>query len=78
MNQKIKLRIESNPDPQLEFNSSLLIVSSLRSTNKKNEFSTQLPSLKCEDSGNFTLHARNGIGYGDNRTVKLVIFCKLN
>ncbi|CAC5392017.1 unnamed protein product [Mytilus coruscus] len=76
MNPKITLRIESNPDPQLELNSSLLIVSPLSSTKQTNEFSTQLPSLKCEDSGNFTIHARNGIAYGDNRTVKLVICCK--
>ncbi|CAC5400026.1 unnamed protein product [Mytilus coruscus] len=76
MNPKFTLRIESNPDPRLELKFSLLIVSPLSSTKKTNEFSTQLPSLKCDDSGNFTIHARNGIAYGDNRTVNLIIWCK--
>ncbi|CAG2234908.1 unnamed protein product [Mytilus edulis] len=75
-NPRITLRIDSNPDLRLTLNSSLFIVSPLEFTKQSKDFSTNLPSLKCENSGNFTIQARNGIAYGDNRTVNLIILCK--
>ncbi|XP_052062856.1 nephrin-like [Mytilus californianus] len=72
----ITLRIESNPDPQIVIHSSLLKFPTLLYTKQSNDFSTKLPSLRCENTGNFTIHASNGIAYGDNRTVNLVIRCK--
>lgn len=72
----IKLRIKSNPDPLIVINSSLLKFSNSLFTKLSDGYTTKLPSFKCEDSGNFTIHASNGIAYRDNRTVKLVIRCK--
>lgn len=78
VNLKLRLRIESNPDPELVFSSSLIKLHPLRYTKRGNEFLSELPPLKCEDSGNFTIQARNGIEYGDARTVNLMIYCKYN
>lgn len=74
---QITLRIESNPDPRLELTSTFLKVSLLNYTKDSHGyFTTRLPSLKCEESGIFTIQARNGIAYGDNKTVNLTILCK--
>ncbi|XP_071173898.1 protein turtle homolog B-like [Mytilus edulis] len=74
---QIKLRIESNPDPRLELTSTFLKVLLLNYTkDSRGYLATQLPSLKCEESGMFTIQARNGIAYGDNKTVNLTILCK--
>ncbi|XP_063439015.1 uncharacterized protein LOC134720602 [Mytilus trossulus] len=35
-----------------------------------------LPRMSCENSGNYTLVASNGIGMSSNRTVQLTILCK--
>ncbi|CAC5401518.1 unnamed protein product [Mytilus coruscus] len=78
VNLKIKLSIESNPDPQLVLSSSLMKFPPLRYTKRGIEFLSELPSLTCEDSGNFTIQAFNGIKYGDTRTVNLMIYCKYN
>ncbi|XP_063443196.1 nephrin-like [Mytilus trossulus] len=72
----ITLRIKSNPDPQIVINSSMMTFSTLLYTKQSDYFTTNLPSLKCENSGNFAIHASNGIAYGDNRTVTLKIKCK--
>ncbi|XP_052059599.1 uncharacterized protein LOC127700216 [Mytilus californianus] len=76
VNLKITLSIESNPDPQIVLSSSLMKFPPLRYTKRGIEFLSELPSLKCEDSGNFTIQAINGIKYGDTRTVNLMIYCK--
>ncbi|CAG2188215.1 unnamed protein product [Mytilus edulis] len=73
---KMTLRIESNPDPQLVLSSSLVSFPPLKYTKSDTNFSSKLPSLTCEDSGNFTIQAVNGIKYGDNRTINFVIRCK--
>lgn len=73
---KMTLRIESNPDPQLVLSSSLMSFPPLKYTKSNTNFSSKLPSLTCEDSGNFTIQAVNGIKYGDNRTINFVIRCK--
>ncbi|CAG2227480.1 unnamed protein product [Mytilus edulis] len=58
---QIKLRIESNPDPRLELTSTFLKVLLLNYTkDSRGYLATQLPSLKCEESGMFTIQARNG------------------
>ncbi|VDI77324.1 acylglycerol kinase [Mytilus galloprovincialis] len=72
----ITLRIKSNPDPQIVINSSLMKFPKLHYTKRSDDFTTKLPSLKCENSGNFTIHASNGIAYGDKKTVNLEIKCK--
>ncbi|CAG2227482.1 unnamed protein product [Mytilus edulis] len=72
----ITLRIKSNPDPQIVINSSLMKFPTLLYTKWSDDFTTKLPSLKCENSGNFTIHASNGIAYGDRKTVNLEIKCK--
>ncbi|CAC5373118.1 unnamed protein product [Mytilus coruscus] len=76
VNLKIRLSIESNPDPQLVLSSSLMNFPPLRYTKRGIEFLSELPSLTCEDSGNYTIQAFNGIKYGDTRTVNLIIYCK--
>ncbi|XP_052059593.1 uncharacterized protein LOC127700214 isoform X1 [Mytilus californianus] len=76
VNLKIRLRIESNPDPQLVLSSSLMKFPPLRYTKRGIEFLSELPSLTCEDSGNYTIQAFNGIKYGNTRTVNLMIYCK--
>ncbi|CAC5374228.1 unnamed protein product [Mytilus coruscus] len=73
---KMTLRIESYPDPQLVLSSSLVKFPPLKYTKSDTNFSSKLPTLTCEDSGNFTIRAMNGIKYGDNRTVNLIISCK--
>lgn len=78
VNLKIKLSIESNPDPQLVLSTSLITFPPLRYTKKGIEFLSELPSLRCEDSGNYTIQAFNGINYGDTRSVNLMIYCKYN
>ncbi|VDI29986.1 Hypothetical predicted protein [Mytilus galloprovincialis] len=76
VNLKIKLSIESNPDPQLVLSTSLITFPPLRYTKKGIDFLSELPSLRCEDSGNYTIQAFNGINYGDTRSVNLMIYCK--
>ncbi|CAC5374222.1 unnamed protein product [Mytilus coruscus] len=73
---KMTLRIESNPDPRIMFNSSLLEIHRSETGNGYTDYISKLPSLKCENSGNFTIRAVNGIGNGDTRTVNLQIYCK--
>ncbi|CAG2200304.1 unnamed protein product [Mytilus edulis] len=74
---KMTLRIESNPDPQILFNSSLLKFKIINiKINGYIDYISNLPSLKCEDSGNYQILARNGIPYADTRTVSLKIYCK--
>ncbi|CAC5421651.1 unnamed protein product [Mytilus coruscus] len=73
---KMTLRIESNPDPRIMFNSSLLTIHRSDKGNGYTDYISKLPSLKCEDSGNVTIRAVNGIGNGDTRTVNLQIYCK--
>ncbi|CAG2234987.1 unnamed protein product [Mytilus edulis] len=75
-NLKIKLSIESNPDPQLVLSTPLRTFPPLRYTKKGIEFLSELPALRCEDSGNYTIQAFNGIKNGDSRTVNLIIYCK--
>ncbi|XP_071173896.1 neural cell adhesion molecule 2-like [Mytilus edulis] len=77
VNVKITLRMESNPDPQILFNSSLLNIKIINTKiNGYIDYISNLPSLKCEDSGNYPILARNGIPYADTRTVNLKICCK--
>ncbi|CAG2190526.1 unnamed protein product [Mytilus edulis] len=76
VNLKIKLSIESNPDPQLVLSTPLRTFPPLRYTKKGIEFLSELPALRCEDSGNYTIQAFNGIKNGDSRTVNLIIYCK--
>ncbi|CAC5402594.1 unnamed protein product [Mytilus coruscus] len=76
VNVKMTLRVESNPDPQIMFKSSLLKMQPINKGNGYIEYISNLPSLKCEDSGNFTILASNGIPYADTRTVNLKICCK--
>ncbi|CAG2227485.1 unnamed protein product [Mytilus edulis] len=74
---KMTLRMESNPDPQILFNSSLLKFKIINiKINGYIDYISNLPSLKCEDSGNYQILARNGIPYADTRTVSLKIYCK--
>lgn len=76
-NLTLSLRIDSNPDPpHIVIHSSLLKFPSLLYTKQNDDFSIKLPSLKCENSGNYTIQASNGIAYGANRTVNLEINCK--
>ncbi|CAC5424009.1 unnamed protein product [Mytilus coruscus] len=76
VNLKVKLRIESNPNPQLGLNSSLLKFSPLNYTKKDKYYTSYLPILKCEVSGKYTIQAFNGIEYGDTKTVNFIICCK--
>ncbi|CAC5381193.1 unnamed protein product [Mytilus coruscus] len=48
-------------------------------SNKANgyiDIRSKLPSFKCEDSGEFTIRAINGIAHGDTRKVNLTILCE--
>ncbi|XP_071173537.1 cell adhesion molecule CEACAM1-like isoform X2 [Mytilus edulis] len=76
VNLKMKLSIESNPDPQLVLRTSLITFPPLRYKKRGIAFLSELPSLTCIDSGNYTIQAFNGIKYGDARTVNLMIYCK--
>lgn len=75
VNIRTTLRINSNPESKLLLRSSLKIYQ-LNHTKVATDYKSKLPSLKCEDSGNFEIQARNGIPYGDNRTVNFIISCK--
>ncbi|XP_071174124.1 nephrin-like isoform X2 [Mytilus edulis] len=75
-NVKMTLRVESNPDSQITFKSSLLNIQHINKYNRYTYYTSNLPSLKCEDSGNFSIQAINGIPYADTRTVNLKIWCK--
>lgn len=70
------LRVESNPDPQIMFKSSLLKMQPQYKDNGYIDYISKLPPLKCEDSGNFSIQASNGIPYADTRMVTLKIHCK--
>ncbi|CAG2227892.1 unnamed protein product [Mytilus edulis] len=72
----ITLHIKSNPDPQIVINSSLLKFQNFFIPNSLIISQQNYLLLNVKNSGNFTIHASNGIAYGDNRTVKLVIRCK--
>lgn len=69
------LRINSNPESKL-FLRSYLKIYQLNHTKVATDYKSKLISLKCEDSGNFEIQARNGIPYGDNKTVNFIISCK--
>ncbi|XP_063441916.1 neural cell adhesion molecule 1-like [Mytilus trossulus] len=73
---KMALRVESNPDPQIMFKSALLKIKLQYKGNGYIDYTSNLPSLKCEDSGNFPIQASNGIPYADTRTVNFKICCK--
>ncbi|XP_052062961.1 neural cell adhesion molecule 1-like isoform X2 [Mytilus californianus] len=76
VNVKTTLRVESNPDPQIMFKSSLLKIQQINKGNGYIDFTSNLPSLKCEDSGNFSIQASNRIPYADTRMVNFKISCK--
>ncbi|VDH92933.1 Hypothetical predicted protein [Mytilus galloprovincialis] len=76
VNLKVTLYIESNPKPQLGLNSSLLKFTPLSYTESSRYYKSNLPLLKCEASGKYTIQAFNGIEYGDTKTVNLIINCK--
>lgn len=76
-NVKMTLRLESNPYPQILFKSSLLKIQQQYNGNGYIDYTSNLPSLKCEDSGNFSIQASNGIPYAFTRTVNFKISCKL-
>ncbi|CAC5416360.1 unnamed protein product [Mytilus coruscus] len=76
VNVKMTLRAESNPDPQIMLKSSLLKLQQINKGNGYIDYIYNLPSLKCEDSGNFSILASNGIPYADTRTVNFKICCK--
>ncbi|CAC5402593.1 unnamed protein product [Mytilus coruscus] len=76
VNVKMTLRVESNPDPQIMLKSSLLKIQQINKGNGYIDFISNLPSLKCEDSGNFSIQASNRIPYADTRTVNFKISCK--
>ncbi|XP_063442514.1 uncharacterized protein LOC134722818 [Mytilus trossulus] len=73
---EMKLRVESNPDPQIMFNSTLLKIQPIHKGKQYIDYISNIPSLKCEESGNFSIQASNGIPYADTRTVNLNIYCK--
>ncbi|XP_063443132.1 titin-like [Mytilus trossulus] len=70
------LRVESNPDSKIMFRSSLLKIQQINKGNVYTDYTCNLPFLKCEDSGNFSILARNGIPYADTSMVNLKIHCK--
>ncbi|CAG2218768.1 unnamed protein product [Mytilus edulis] len=72
-NAKMTLRVESNPDSKIMFRSSLLKIQQINKGNEYTDYTCNLPSLKCEDSGNFSILASNGIPYGDTSIVNLKI-----
>ncbi|XP_076105775.1 protein turtle homolog B-like [Mytilus galloprovincialis] len=77
VNLQITLRIESNPtNPKIMFNSSSLEIQYSIKGNGYIDYQSTLPSLNCEDSGEFTIRAINGISNGDTRKVNLTILCK--
>ncbi|XP_052062348.1 uncharacterized protein LOC127702263 isoform X2 [Mytilus californianus] len=76
VNVKMTLRMESNPGPQIMFKSSLLKIQRINKGNGFIDYISNLPSLRCEDSGNFSIRASNGIPFADTRTVNLKICCK--
>lgn len=76
VNVTMTLNIESNPDAQLHLNSSLLKIDRLNYTKKAQNYTSKLPSLKCENSGIFQIQASNGILNGETRTINLTIYCK--
>ncbi|CAC5416363.1 unnamed protein product [Mytilus coruscus] len=76
VNMKMTLRVESNPDPQIMFKFSLLKIQQINKGNGYIDFISNLPSLKCEDSGNFSIQASNRIPYAETRTVNFKIYCK--
>ncbi|CAG2242239.1 unnamed protein product [Mytilus edulis] len=75
-NVKMTLRVESNPDPQIIFKSSLFKMQPIKMGNGYTDYTSNLPTLKCVDSGNFSIQASNGIPYADTRMVTLEIRCK--
>ncbi|XP_071174121.1 neural cell adhesion molecule 2-like [Mytilus edulis] len=75
-NAKMTLRVESNPDSKIIFRSSLLKIQQTNKGNEYTDYTCNLSSLKCEDSGNFSILASNGIPYGDTSIVNLKIQCK--
>ncbi|VDI28788.1 Hypothetical predicted protein, partial [Mytilus galloprovincialis] len=76
VNVSLLLRIDSNPDPKVMLNSSFLAIQNSTKGNGYIEYIYILPHLKCEDSGEFTIRAINGIANGDTKKVNLTILCK--
>ncbi|OPL32764.1 hypothetical protein AM593_03509, partial [Mytilus galloprovincialis] len=64
-NVKMTLRVKSNPESQITFKSSLLKIQRRSKGNGYIDYTSYLPSLQCEDSGNFSILASNGIPYAD-------------
>ncbi|CAC5374234.1 unnamed protein product [Mytilus coruscus] len=73
---KLRMHIESNPYSQLALNSPLLRSLSLNHSRHNTTYEAELPLLKCEHSGYYTVNATNGIKNGDNRMLNLSIHCK--
>ncbi|XP_076111618.1 uncharacterized protein LOC143079875 [Mytilus galloprovincialis] len=73
---KMTLRVKSNPESQITFKSSFLKIQRSNKGNGYIDYTSYLPSLHCEDSGNFSILASNGIPYADTIMVNLKIHCK--
>ena len=77
--QQVNLRmfIDSVPKPRLTFCFHNFSQTPLMYNTSGNYYTATLPVLKCENSGNYTIEVDNGIKDGVNKTINLVVKCKL-
>lgn len=71
--------IQSNPTSSIRMISSDLYTQIAAQCSRMGEsgyYRLGLPRMSCENSGNYTLVASNGIGMSSHRTVQLTILCE--
>ncbi|XP_063439014.1 uncharacterized protein LOC134720600 [Mytilus trossulus] len=74
---KFTVIIESNPKSCIGmYSSDLNTKTAAKISSNGVHYSIRVPHMSCENTGNYTLVASNGIGMSSNMTVQLTILCK--
>lgn len=72
----IKVSINGNPDSRVYFSRTGTNKKPVNVTRRHNFYTFHSFGLQCEDSGQYTLQAENGVKYSTNWTVELDLQCE--
>ena len=73
----LQMYIDSVPKPRLTYYSHDFPKAPLMHNTGGKYYTTTLPVLKCESSGNYTIEVDNGVKDGVSKTISIVVQCKL-
>ena len=73
----LQMYIDSVPKPRLTYYSHDFPKAPLMHNTSGKYYTTTLPVLECENSGNYAIEVDNGVKDGVNKTISIVVQCKL-